>query len=138
MVSVASWGAQVRKAFMSLSDDEWHRLVEDNLTAVFRLYRSLIPALTPHGVLVQLNGMSAENLFPGSGGVALTAAATKSLTRTLAVELEGSGRRNAPRQDSAFLYVGRGGTPFAQANIVFAGDDSDAASPALQPFLGLP
>jgi NAD(P)-dependent dehydrogenase (short-subunit alcohol dehydrogenase family) len=93
VVSVASWGDQGRKSLLALSDGEWDNLVGGNQTVVFRLYRALVPALTPTGSLVQINGMSADIPFPGAGGVALTAAATKSLTRTLAVEVGDQGTR---------------------------------------------
>jgi NAD(P)-dependent dehydrogenase (short-subunit alcohol dehydrogenase family) len=93
VVSVASWGQQGRKPLLALSDREWDALVAGNQTVVFRLYRALVPALAPTGALVQLNGMSADIPFPGAGVVALTAAATKSLTRTLAAEMAGGGTR---------------------------------------------
>jgi NAD(P)-dependent dehydrogenase (short-subunit alcohol dehydrogenase family) len=93
VVSVASWGDQGRKPLIALSDTEWDALLAGNQTVVFRLYRALVPALAPTGVLIQLNGMSADIPFPGAGGVALTAAATKSLTRTLAAEIGGRGPR---------------------------------------------
>lgn len=44
----------------------------------------------------------------------------------------------APREVSAFLYVVAGPRPFAQATVVFAGDDTDAATRALSPFTALP
>lgn len=93
VVSVASWGAQGRKPALSLTDKEWDELLAANLTAVFRLYRALVPHLTADGALVQLNGMSADIPFPGSAGVGLTAAAQKSLTRTVAAEIGGDGPR---------------------------------------------
>jgi NAD(P)-dependent dehydrogenase (short-subunit alcohol dehydrogenase family) len=93
VVSVAAWGDQGRKPLLALSDTEWDALLAGNQTVVFRLYRALVPALTPTGALVQLNGMSADIPFPGAGGVALTAAATKSLTRTLGAEVSGRGTR---------------------------------------------
>ncbi|MFE1646937.1 FAD-binding oxidoreductase [Microbacterium sp. P01] len=43
----------------------------------------------------------------------------------------------APREVSAFLYVGAGARPFAQATVVFASDDANAASAALEPFTRL-
>lgn len=92
IVSVASWGTQGRKPVLALTDEEWKGLVEDNLTAVFRIYREFENTLTADGLMVQLNGLSADIPFPGNGVVALTAAAGKSMTRTIAVELEGSGR----------------------------------------------
>jgi FAD/FMN-containing dehydrogenase len=44
----------------------------------------------------------------------------------------------APNEVSVFLYVGAGAAPFAQATLVYAGDDTDAAVSALRPFLALP
>jgi NAD(P)-dependent dehydrogenase (short-subunit alcohol dehydrogenase family) len=93
VVSIASWGGQGRKPLLQLTDEEWNRLVAVNQTAVFRAYRALVPVVRPDGLLLQLNGMSADIPFPGSAGVALTAAATKSMTRTLAAELGGRGPR---------------------------------------------
>lgn len=44
----------------------------------------------------------------------------------------------APREISAFLYIGAGARPFAQATVVYAGDDAAAATRALTPFTELP
>jgi NAD(P)-dependent dehydrogenase (short-subunit alcohol dehydrogenase family) len=93
IVSVADWGAQGRKRLIDLTDEEWEALIAQNQTTVFRAYRSLVPALGPHAMIAQLNGLSADLPFPGAGGVALTAAATKSMTRTIAEELHGDGPR---------------------------------------------
>ncbi|MGO4299069.1 SDR family oxidoreductase [Leifsonia sp. RAF41] len=93
IVAVASWGDQGAKPLLSLEDDEWSALIEQNLTSVFRAYRALVPLIAPGGALIQLNGMSAEIPFPGNGVVGLTAAAGKSLTVTLAEELRRTGIR---------------------------------------------
>lgn len=93
VVSVASWGEQGRKMALDLTDAEWENLIAGNLTSVFRLYRAFLPHVAESGILLQLNGMSADIPFPGNAGVALTAAATKSLTRTIAAELGGRGPR---------------------------------------------
>ena len=93
VVSVATWGDQGRKPALQLTDAEWSDLVDGNLTSVFRLYRAFLPRLASDGALIQLNGMSADIPFPGNAGVALTAAASKSLTRTLAAEIGGRGPR---------------------------------------------
>jgi FAD/FMN-containing dehydrogenase len=50
----------------------------------------------------------------------------------------GAALEAAPREVSAFLYVGGGPTPFAQATIVHAGDRVEDARPRLEPFLRLP
>ena len=93
VVAVASWGDQGRKPALVLDDREWQDLLDGNLTSVFRLFRAFLPRTAPTGVVLQLNGMSADIPFPGSAGVALSAAATKSLTLTLAAELGGRGPR---------------------------------------------
>ncbi len=93
VVSVASWGDQGRRPALALDDDQWQHLLDEKLTTVFRLFRELLPALTPTGTILQLNGRSADIPFPGGAAVALSAAATKSLTLTLAAELGGRGPR---------------------------------------------
>lgn len=93
ILSVASWGEQGRKPALALTDHEWDHLIDANLTSIFRLLRAFVPVTKPTGMVAQLNGMSAEMPFPGAAGVALSAAATKSLTRTIAAELNGRGPR---------------------------------------------
>ncbi len=93
ILSVASWGEQGRKPALALTDREWDSLIDSNLTSIFRLLRAFVPALKPTGMLAHLNGLSADLPFPGAAGVALSAAATKSLTRTIAAELNGRGPR---------------------------------------------
>ncbi len=44
----------------------------------------------------------------------------------------------APREISAFLYIGAGPRPFAQATVVYAGDDAASATRAITPFTELP
>jgi NAD(P)-dependent dehydrogenase (short-subunit alcohol dehydrogenase family) len=93
VVAVASWGDQGRRAALSLTDEQWDALLAANLTSVFRLFRSFLPVTAQTGVILQLNGMSADLPFPGAAGVALSAAASKSLTRTIAAEMGGRGPR---------------------------------------------
>jgi FAD/FMN-containing dehydrogenase len=54
------------------------------------------------------------------------------------LERWGSVVPSSRREISAFLYVIGGPSPFAQATIVYAGDDTTAAGIALDPFLRLP
>ncbi|RFA12911.1 oxidoreductase [Subtercola boreus] len=50
----------------------------------------------------------------------------------------GDALERAPREISAFLYIGAGDAPFAQALIVYAGAEVEAAAAALKPFAELP
>lgn len=93
VVSVASMGDQGRTPALALTDEQWNFLIEANLTSVFRLYRAFVPQLSTAGALIQINGMSADLPFPGNAGLALAAAARKSLTLTVAAELAGRGPR---------------------------------------------
>lgn len=93
VIAIADWGTQGRKDLLDHTDAEWEALVAANQTSVFRAYRALVPAVAPSGMIAQINGFSADIPFPGAGGVAATAAATKSMTRTIAEEIGGGGPR---------------------------------------------
>ncbi len=93
VIAIADWGDQGRKGLLDHTDDEWEALVAANQTSVFRAYRALVPAVAPSGMIAQLNGFSSDIPFPGAGGVAASAAATKSMTRTIAEEVGGRGPR---------------------------------------------
>lgn len=93
VIAIADWVVQGRKGLLDHSDEEWEALVAANQTSVFRAYRALVPAVAPSGMIAQLNGLSADVPFPGAGGVAAGAAATKSMTRTIAEEIGGRGPR---------------------------------------------
>jgi NAD(P)-dependent dehydrogenase (short-subunit alcohol dehydrogenase family) len=93
VVSVGDWGPQGRRDLVDLKDEEWAYLIENNLTSVFRALRALAPMLAPGGALVHVNGGSAEIAWPGHAVLAMSAAAGKSLTRSLAVETRKSGVR---------------------------------------------
>jgi NAD(P)-dependent dehydrogenase (short-subunit alcohol dehydrogenase family) len=93
VISVADWGRQGRKPLLELSDPEWEEQLRQNQTTVFRAYRAFVPLLPRDGMILQLNGLSADLPFPMAAAVAAGSAATKSLTRTLAAELDGRGPR---------------------------------------------
>lgn len=93
VLSVADWGRQGRKPLLDLTDPEWEDQLRQNQTTVFRAYRAFVPVLPRDGMILQLNGLSADLPFPLAAAVAAGSAATKSLTRTLAAELDGCGPR---------------------------------------------
>jgi NAD(P)-dependent dehydrogenase (short-subunit alcohol dehydrogenase family) len=93
VISVADWGRQGRKPLLELTDGEWDDQLRQNQSTVFRAYRAFVPRLGRDGMILQLNGLSADLPFPMAAAVAAGSAATKSLTRTLAAELGGRGPR---------------------------------------------
>jgi NAD(P)-dependent dehydrogenase (short-subunit alcohol dehydrogenase family) len=103
VVSVASWGALGSTPVLQLADAEWDKMLRDNQTAVFRLYRAWWPRMSPRGLIVHLNGYSADLAFPHAAGVALSNAATKSLT----VSLAAARRPRDPRVVELLLGVTR-------------------------------
>lgn len=93
VISTADWSRGGGKRIIDLTDAEWEAVIEQNQTSLFRAYRLLIPALAPSGAIIHINGFSAEIPYPPHGVGALTAAAGKSMTRTVAEELRGEGLR---------------------------------------------
>jgi NAD(P)-dependent dehydrogenase (short-subunit alcohol dehydrogenase family) len=93
VITIAHGGPQSSKRIIDLTDAEWDLMVEQNQTAIFRAYRALVPAIAPGGAIVHVNGMSAEIPFPSNGVIGLTGAATRSMVRTIAEEIEEGGAR---------------------------------------------
>lgn len=93
VITIGDWGQPGRRSIMDTSNATWEEMISANLTSRFRAIRTLVPALAPHGALVTLAGFSADLAFPGSAAIAAANAATKSLVRSLAAELELTGPR---------------------------------------------
>jgi NAD(P)-dependent dehydrogenase (short-subunit alcohol dehydrogenase family) len=95
VLAVGTWGrpGQGGKPLVQHTDEEWDDLITGNLTSIFRLIRGFVPLLPANGVLVQVNGLSADVPYPTNGAVGATSAGTKSLMTTAAVELGGAGPR---------------------------------------------
>ncbi|MET9460028.1 SDR family oxidoreductase [Streptomyces canus] len=88
-IAAADWSRGGGTRILDLTEADWDAVIAQNQTSIFRAYRALIPALARGGVFVHINGFSAEIPYPPHGVGAVAAAATKSLTRTLAEEMRG-------------------------------------------------
>jgi alkanesulfonate monooxygenase SsuD/methylene tetrahydromethanopterin reductase-like flavin-dependent oxidoreductase (luciferase family)/FAD/FMN-containing dehydrogenase len=85
------------------------------------------------GVITSVEAVAAPVRDVVLGQIAYDAADTAAFLRTW-----GEVAESAPREVTAFLALGQGRAgqgPVAQAMVVFAGDDTDAAVQALEPFL---
>lgn len=88
-VLVANAGIELEHepSISELSDEEWNRVVEVNLSSVFRLTRAIAPMMTSGASLVAIG--SANSIIARSNAAAYVASkgGLLSLTRALAVEL---------------------------------------------------
>ena len=74
---------------LTMSDDEWGRVVETNLSAAFRLTRRALGRMVRarHGRIVNVASVMAERTDYGLAAYAASKAGVAGLTRTLALEL---------------------------------------------------
>ncbi|MDA3787042.1 MAG: SDR family NAD(P)-dependent oxidoreductase [Desulfobacula sp.] len=88
-VWVSNAGILTEKRLLDTSEDEWHQILDINLSSVY--YGGLIAAekFKKRGGGVLINAASFASLMPsvGSGAYAATKAAIANMTRTLAAEL---------------------------------------------------
>ncbi|KAA0102382.1 SDR family oxidoreductase [Mycolicibacterium sp. P1-18] len=87
-VLVNGAGVQVRTDAVDIDDDGWQRLVDVNLTAVYRLTRQAVKALiASRGCVVNVASSSADRAVAGIVPYGATKAALTHLGKGLAVEL---------------------------------------------------
>jgi NAD(P)-dependent dehydrogenase (short-subunit alcohol dehydrogenase family) len=89
-VAVANAGIYPNTPFLELSDEEWERVIDTNLTGVFRtcqtVARTMIAAERP-GQLVVVSSGAANNAIWGWSHYCASKAAAVMLTRAMALEL---------------------------------------------------
>ncbi|TYB39280.1 SDR family oxidoreductase [Micromonospora sp. AP08] len=79
--------------FEQLAVDEWHRVLDTNLTAVYRLVQRTLPLLGEGSSVVNVGSRGAAAGIPLRAHYTATKAALIGLTRSLAKELGGRGIR---------------------------------------------
>ncbi|MQA83705.1 MAG: SDR family oxidoreductase [Streptosporangiales bacterium] len=85
----------VRKPLLSISDEEFDRVVELNLAGTFRLVRGVAAAMADRGSgsIIVFSSMRARVVEPGQGVYAATKAGVVQMLRALAAELAARGVR---------------------------------------------
>lgn len=87
-------GVQVRKPAVELSQDEWQKVIDVNLRAVFFACQAAQPYLrASRGSIVNIASITSVRPIQNVGVYSATKAAVASLTRTFAIEWAGSGIR---------------------------------------------
>jgi len=93
---VAAAGIQVRTPAVDITDEDWDRLVDVNLSSFYRMVRRLVPALRSGGrpgSVLAISSMSADRVLPGIVPYGAVKAAMSQLIKGLAVELGDQGLR---------------------------------------------
>jgi NAD(P)-dependent dehydrogenase (short-subunit alcohol dehydrogenase family) len=86
-------GINVRKPLVEVTLEEWHRVVNTNLTSVFLMCRSFVPQMkgTGYGRIINMASIMSWVSLPGRAAYSASKAALLGVTRALALELAGDG-----------------------------------------------
>jgi len=92
-VLVNNTGTQHRAMLTEFTDDDWHRLLETNLTSAFLVGREVARRMVPRGrgKIVNICSLQSEVARPGIAPYAATKGALKMLTRGMCADLAPSG-----------------------------------------------
>ena len=86
-------GINLRKPLVEFALEEWHRVLDTNLTSVFLLCRSFVPHMkgTGYGRVINMASSMSRVSLPGRSAYSASKTALLGLTRALALELADQG-----------------------------------------------
>lgn len=86
-------GINLRKPLVDFTLEEWHRILDTNLTGAFLMCRSFIPQLkdTGYGRIINMTSTMSWVSLPGRAAYSASKSALLGLTRSLALELAADG-----------------------------------------------
>jgi NAD(P)-dependent dehydrogenase (short-subunit alcohol dehydrogenase family) len=86
-------GINLRKPLVEFTLEEWHRVLDTNLTSVFLLCRSFVPHMkgTGYGRVINMASSMSRVSLPGRSAYSASKTALLGLTRALALELAEEG-----------------------------------------------
>ena len=92
-ILVNNAGMNVRKPLVDFTLEEWHRVLDANLTSVFLMCRAFIPLMRGRGWgrILNLTSIMSHVSLPGRTAYSASKAGLLGLTRALAQELAGDG-----------------------------------------------
>lgn len=92
-VLVNNAGVQHRTPFVDFSDEDWHRLLDTNLTSAFYVGREVARRMAPrgHGKIVNILSIQSEVTRPGIAPYSATKGGLKMLTKGMCADLGPSG-----------------------------------------------
>jgi NAD(P)-dependent dehydrogenase (short-subunit alcohol dehydrogenase family) len=86
-------GINLRKPLVEFTLEEWHRVLDTNLTSAFLLCRSFVPHMkgTGYGRIINMASSMSRVSLPGRSAYSASKTALLGLTRALALELADQG-----------------------------------------------
>ena len=86
-------GINLRKPLVEFTLEEWRRVIDTNLTSVFRMCRSFVPHMKGRGYgrIINLTSTMSHVSLPGRSAYSASKTALLGLTRALALELAAEG-----------------------------------------------
>lgn len=94
-VIVNNAGLGVLKPMMELAPDEWHRMIDVNLNALFHVTRALLPGMLERGKgdIVIIGSIAGRNTFAGGTAYTATKHAVMGFAESLLLEVRDRGVR---------------------------------------------
>ncbi|MCS7090639.1 MAG: SDR family oxidoreductase [Limisphaera sp.] len=92
-ILVNSAGVNIRKPLEAFTLEEWHHVMDTNLTGVFLVCRAFLPLMRGHGYgrILNLTSIMSHVALPGRTAYAASKTGLLGFTRALALELAGEG-----------------------------------------------
>lgn len=92
-ILVNNTGAQHRAPLLEFADEDWHRLLDTNITSAFLVGREVARRMVPRGrgKIVNVASLQSEVARPGIAPYAATKGAIKMLTKGMCADLAPSG-----------------------------------------------
>ena len=86
-------GINLRKPLVEFTLEEWHRVLDTNLTSVFLMCRSFVPHMkgVGYGRIINMTSIMSWVSLPGRAAYSASKTALLGVTRALALELAGDG-----------------------------------------------
>ncbi len=92
-VLVNNAGVGILKPMLELSPEEWHRMIDVNLNALFHVTRAVLPGMIARGRghVVMIGSISGRSAFIGGAGYATTKHAVMGFAENLMLEVRDAG-----------------------------------------------
>ena len=92
-VLVNNAGVGVLKPLLELTPEEWHRMVDVNLNALYHVTRAVLPGMVErgHGHVVVVGSIAGRSAFVGGAGYAATKHAVMGFAESLMLEVRDAG-----------------------------------------------